>query len=87
MLEAAKGNRWGHRDAAMLLVAYRHGFLEEQFWLRSDPSKIEDKYQRSLANLEPSTQGPKPDPSIGPLVHPKLRGEPGSTFQLRRNKR
>jgi len=22
---AAKGNRWGHRDAAMILVAYRHG--------------------------------------------------------------
>ena len=26
MLEAAKQNRWGHRDATMLLVAYRHGF-------------------------------------------------------------
>jgi len=26
MLEAAKLNRWGHRDATMLLVAYRHGF-------------------------------------------------------------
>jgi type 1 fimbriae regulatory protein FimB/type 1 fimbriae regulatory protein FimE len=24
--EAAKGNRWGHRDATMILVAYRHGF-------------------------------------------------------------
>jgi hypothetical protein len=24
-MEAAKGNRWGHRDAAMVLVAYRHG--------------------------------------------------------------
>ena len=22
---AAKGNRWGHRDATMILVAYRHG--------------------------------------------------------------
>src|SRR5947209_3618883 len=26
LTEAAKGNRWGHRDAAMILVAYRHGF-------------------------------------------------------------
>jgi len=25
LTEAAKGNRWGHRDAAMILVAYRHG--------------------------------------------------------------
>lgn len=23
--EAAKANRWGHRDAAMILIAYRHG--------------------------------------------------------------
>jgi integrase len=26
LTEAAKGNRWGHRDATMVLVAYRHGF-------------------------------------------------------------
>ena len=25
VMEAAKGNRWGHRDATMVLVAYRHG--------------------------------------------------------------
>ena len=25
LLNAAKGNRWGHRDATMILVAYRHG--------------------------------------------------------------
>jgi hypothetical protein len=24
-MEAAKGNRWGHRDVTMVLVAYRHG--------------------------------------------------------------
>lgn len=26
LTEAAKGNRWGHRDVTMILVAYRHGF-------------------------------------------------------------
>jgi type 1 fimbriae regulatory protein FimB/type 1 fimbriae regulatory protein FimE len=25
LIEAAKGNRWGQRDASMVLVAYRHG--------------------------------------------------------------
>jgi site-specific recombinase XerD len=26
LMDAAKKNRWGHRDATMILVAYRHGF-------------------------------------------------------------
>jgi site-specific recombinase XerD len=26
LLAAARKNRWGHRDATMILVAYRHGF-------------------------------------------------------------
>jgi site-specific recombinase XerD len=25
LIEAAKSNRWGHRDATMILIAYRHG--------------------------------------------------------------
>src|SRR5262249_39137944 len=25
LLKATKGNRWGHRDGTMILVAYRHG--------------------------------------------------------------
>jgi site-specific recombinase XerD len=25
LIEAARGNRWGHRDATMILVAFRHG--------------------------------------------------------------
>jgi type 1 fimbriae regulatory protein FimB/type 1 fimbriae regulatory protein FimE len=25
LIETARGNRWGHRDATMILVAYRHG--------------------------------------------------------------
>lgn len=26
LMKAASGNRWGHRDATMILVCYRHGF-------------------------------------------------------------
>ena len=26
LIEAAKANRYGHRDATMILLAYRHGF-------------------------------------------------------------
>ena len=26
LMEVARKNRWGHRDATMILVAYRHGF-------------------------------------------------------------
>ncbi len=26
LMDAARKNRWGHRDATMVLVAYRHGF-------------------------------------------------------------
>ena len=25
LIEAAKDNRWGHRDSTMLLLAFRHG--------------------------------------------------------------
>ena len=30
LIEAAKANRWGHRDAAMILVAFRHGLRSSE---------------------------------------------------------
>jgi integrase len=30
LIEAAKGNRHGHRDATMILVAYRHGLCASE---------------------------------------------------------
>jgi integrase len=30
LTEAAKGNRYGHRDATMILMAYRHGFRSSE---------------------------------------------------------
>jgi hypothetical protein len=34
LMDAARKNRWGHRDATMVLVAYRHGFHPAD-WLTS----------------------------------------------------
>jgi len=40
-MEAAKGNRYGHRDATMVLVAYRHGLrASELVDLRQAPFLI-----------------------------------------------
>ena len=40
LMNAAKGNRWGHRDATMILVAYRHGLrvseLVDLYWDQVD---------------------------------------------------
>ena len=30
LIEAAKANRWGHRDATMILVAFRHGLRSSE---------------------------------------------------------
>ena len=39
--EAAKTNRWGHRDATMVLVAYRHGLrASELVDLRLGPDRL-----------------------------------------------
>ena len=41
LTEAAKGNRYGHRDATMILVAYRHGLrVSELVDLRWDPDRL-----------------------------------------------
>jgi len=37
LVEAAKASRWGHRDATMILICYRHGFrVSELIDLRWD---------------------------------------------------
>ena len=37
LIEAARANRWGHRDATMVLMAYRHGLrVAELVTLRWD---------------------------------------------------
>jgi integrase len=41
LVEAAKGNRWGLRNATMILVAYRHGLRASQMVdLRWGPDRL-----------------------------------------------
>ena len=37
LIEAAKGNRYGQRDATMILVAYRHGFRASEITSNGPP--------------------------------------------------
>jgi type 1 fimbriae regulatory protein FimB/type 1 fimbriae regulatory protein FimE len=58
LMEAAKGNRWGHRDATMVLVAYRHGLraaeLVDLRWEQVDP-KTATLHVRRVKKGTPAT--------------------------------
>jgi integrase len=58
LIEAAKANRWGHRDATMILVAYRHGLrAAEACDLRWDQVEFNAAvlHVRRVKNGTPST--------------------------------
>jgi len=59
LCEAAKGNRWGHRDATMILVAYRHGLrvseLTDLRWEQIDFTAAQLHVRRRKSGT-PSTQ-------------------------------
>lgn len=59
LLDAAKTNRWGHRDSTMLLVAYRHGLrASELVDLRWDQIDFQTAtlHVRRVKKGTPSTQ-------------------------------
>jgi integrase len=58
LIEAVKGNRWGHRDATMVLMAFRHGLrASELVDLRWDQVDLEHAllHVRRLKNGSPAT--------------------------------
>lgn len=64
LLEAAKHNRWGHRDSTMILVAFRHGLrASELVDLRWDQIEL-DAARLHVRRVKNGT----------PAVHP-LRGD------------
>ena len=67
LMAAAKGNRWGHRDAAMVLVAYRHGLRSSELVdLRWD--QIE--FATAALHVRRVKQG---TPSTHPILGDELR--------------
>ena len=67
LMEAAKGNRWGHRDATMILVAYRHGLrVSELVDLRWD----QVEFATATLHVRRVKQG---TPSTHPILGDELR--------------
>jgi integrase len=62
-MKAATGNRWGHRDATMILVAYRHGLrVSELVELRWDQVEFRTA---TLPRPQGQTGHPKHSPYCG----------------------
>src|SRR5665811_1535606 len=67
LLKAAKGNRWGHRDATMILVAYRHGLrVSELVDLRWD----QVDFRTATLHVRRVKEG---TPSTHPILGDELR--------------
>lgn len=67
LIEAAKGNRWGQRDATMILVAYRHGLrAAELVDLRWD----QVEFTTATLHVRRVKQG---TPSTHPIMGDELR--------------
>ena len=82
LMNAARKNRWGHRDATMILVAYRHGLrASELVDLRWD----QVEFRTATLHVRRVKQG---TPSTHPILGDELRAlrrlqreqEPRSTF-------
>jgi type 1 fimbriae regulatory protein FimB/type 1 fimbriae regulatory protein FimE len=67
LMKAATGNRYGHRDATMILVAYRHGLrVSELVDLRWD----QVDFRTATLHVRRAKQG---TPSTHPIVGDELR--------------
>jgi integrase len=67
LLDAAKDNRWGHRDGTMILVAYRHGLrAAELVDLRWD----QVEFRTASLHVRRAKQG---TPSTHPILGDELR--------------
>jgi integrase len=67
LLAATKGNRWGHRDATMILVAYRHGLRASEL---ADLRWDQVDFATATLHVRRVKQG---SPSTHPILGDELR--------------
>ena len=67
LMDAAKGNRWGHRDATMVLVAYRHGLRASEV---TDLRWDQIEFRSATLHVRRVKQG---TPSTHPVLGDALR--------------
>jgi len=67
LLKAVKGNRWAGRDAAMILVAFRHGFRSSEL---TDLRWDQVEFSQALLHVRRVKQG---TPSTHPIMGDELR--------------
>jgi integrase len=67
LLKATKGNRWGHRDATMILVAYRHGLRASEL---TDLRWDQIDFATATLHVRRVKQG---SPSTHPILGDELR--------------
>jgi len=84
LMEIARKNRWGHRDATMILVAYRHGFRSAEL---VDLRWEQVEFASGALHVRRVKRG---TPSTHPILGDELRGlrrlqreqEPKSPFMF-----
>jgi len=67
LMAAARDNRWGHRDATMVLVAYRHGLRSSEL---ADLRWDQVDFRTALLHVRRVKQG---TPSTHPILGDELR--------------
>jgi integrase len=67
LLKATKGNRWGHRDGTMILVAYRHGLRASEL---TDLRWDQVDFATATLHVSRVKQG---SPSTHPILGDELR--------------
>jgi type 1 fimbriae regulatory protein FimB/type 1 fimbriae regulatory protein FimE len=74
LIEAVKANRWGHRDATMVLVAYRHGLRASEL---TDLRWDQIDFNTALLHVRRAKKGT-------PATHPILGDEMRALRRLQR---